>query len=73
MRVLGKLNVDVTYLPQVLVKMRIGGMSNKNLWHIAKANIQCFQDWQKNGLKVSPLTILRKPFSKISQFIYAED
>ena len=34
MRVLGKLKVDVTYLPQVLVKMRVGGKSNKSISNI---------------------------------------
>lgn len=73
LRFLQRYSLKTEYIPQVLVRMRSGGISNKNLYQIIKANIECYRAWKKNGLKVSPLTILRKPFSKISQFIYAKN
>jgi len=69
LRFLEKHSVKSCYIPEVLVKMRIGGMSNKNLWHIAKANIQCFQAWKRNDLKVSLFIMLKKPVSKLFQYM----
>lgn len=69
LRFMKKYGVKSCYIPEVLVKMRTGGMSNKNLWHIAKANIQCFQAWQKNGLKVAPFIMLKKTSSKLVQYL----
>ncbi|MCK5617135.1 glycosyltransferase [Candidatus Pacearchaeota archaeon] len=67
LRFLKKHSIKSCYIPSVLVVMRAGGKSNKNLWQIIKANIECFQAWKKNDLKVSPLIILKKPLSKIAQ------
>ena len=55
------------YLPSVLVKMRDGGVSNRTLANIFKANVECYRSFAKNGLKASPLVMLRKPFSKLLQ------
>lgn len=57
------------HIPDVLIKMRIGGKSNKNLWQIIRANVQCYQAWGKNGLTISPFRMLRKPASKLIQYI----
>ena len=73
LRFFEKNEVRSEYIPNVLVKMRSGGVSNKNFFQILKANIQCCKAWAKNDLKVSPLTILRKPLSKISQLTYAKN
>jgi glycosyltransferase len=52
--------------------MRIGGKSNRNLWQIIKANIECYQAWKKNGLKITPLIILKKPVSKLIQYVKSD-
>ncbi len=67
LRFLKKHGLKSCHIPEVLIKMRSGGKSNRNLWQILKANIECYQAWKKNGLKVSPLIMLRKPFSKLTQ------
>ncbi|MBW8015809.1 MAG: glycosyltransferase [Planctomycetes bacterium] len=72
LRFLQRYNLRTKYIPNILVKMRCGGISNRNLYQIIKANIECYRAWKKNDLKMSPLTIIRKPFSKISQFVYAK-
>lgn len=69
LRFLRKHGIKSCYIPSVLVRMRIGGKSNKNLSQIIKANIECYQTWRENGLKVSPLIMLRKPLSKLTQCI----
>jgi glycosyltransferase len=69
LRLLKKHGIKSCYIPDVLVKMKIGGKSNKNLWQILKANIECYQAWKKNGLKISPFIMLKKPASKLVQYV----
>jgi glycosyltransferase len=68
LRFLEKHKVKFCYIPQVLVKMRTGGKSNKSIKNIIKANIECYKAWSANGLKINPLRILLKPLSKIPQY-----
>jgi len=70
LRFLESCNISTFYIPQVLVKMRVGGKSNKNIKNIIKANIECYKAWKENGLKISPFFIIKKPLSKLSQLIY---
>ena len=69
LRFLQKYNIKTEYIPHVLVKMRNGGISNRNLLYIIKANIECFRAWRDNGLKISPFIIFKKPASKLIQYI----
>ena len=69
LRFLEKHSVKSCYIPSVLVKMRSGGISNKNLYQIIKANIECFRAWHDNGLKISPFIIFKKPALKLIQYI----
>jgi len=68
LRFLEKYKVKSCYIPQVLVKMRVGGQSSKNILNIIKANIECYKAWKINGLKINPLRIFLKPLLKISQY-----
>jgi glycosyltransferase len=68
LRFLKKYKVRSCHIPNVLVKMRTGGKSNRSVLQIIRANIECYQAWQKNGLKISPLIMLRKPASKLTQY-----
>jgi len=67
LRFLEKGAIRSTYLPSVLVKMRDGGESNRSVWNIVKANVECYRAFKKNGLRASPLLMIRKPMSKIAQ------
>jgi len=64
-----KHKISVKYIPEILVKMRVGGNSNKNLFNILKANLECYRAWKECGLSVSPLIIFRKPLSKFTQYL----
>ena len=68
LRFLEKYKIRSCYIPQVMVKMRIGGQSNKNIINIIKGNIECYKSWKINGLKINPLIFFLKPLSKISQY-----
>lgn len=69
LRFLERYKIKSAYISQTMVKMRIGGRSNKSISNIVKANMQCYRAWKANGLVICPLRVLLKPLSKIPQFI----
>ena len=68
LRLLHKHNCSTAYIPEVLVKMRVGGKSNRTLLNRIKANREDKKAWLMNGLKPGMLTFILKPISKIGQF-----
>lgn len=68
LRFIHKHKIKLSYLPQVTVKMRAGGMSNKNLTNRFKANIEDRKAWEINNLKPYFFTLYLKPLRKISQY-----
>ncbi|QTA79236.1 Glycosyl transferase, family II [Desulfonema limicola] len=69
LRFLLKHKITTAYIPEVLVKMRIGGVSNASLKNRIKANQMDRMAWKVNGLKPWPWTLWAKPLRKISQFM----
>ena len=69
LRFLFKHQIRVVYIPQVLVKMRVGGVSNASLKNRIKANLMDRRAWEVNGLKPYPWTLLMKPLRKLRQFL----
>lgn len=61
-------NIKVTYLPAVIIKMRLGGQSNRSFKNRIKANIQDRNAWIMNGVNPKWYTLLLKPLSKIKQY-----
>ena len=55
------------YLQTVMVKMTIGGASNKNLSSRVKASLADFKAMHKNNINFPFLTVVFKPFRKIFQ------
>lgn len=68
LRMLHVHQLKVAYLPRVLVKMRVGGMSNLSLMNRIKANREDQLAWKINDVKPKFYTLLFKPLSKIGQF-----
>ena len=58
---------STVYIPEILVKMRTGGVSNKNLLNIFKANMECYNILKENGLKYPSMKIIKKIFLKLIQ------
>ncbi len=59
---------SVVYLPEVLVKMRVGGASNGSLKAILRKSSEDIKAMRNNG--VNPLIALPyKNFSKLPQFL----
>lgn len=69
LRMLHKHRVSVAYLPEVLVRMRVGGVSNKSLKNRIRANREDREAWRMNGLQPGWWTLIRKPLSKLKQYL----
>ncbi len=68
LRLLHKYDVNTSYLPRVIVKMREGGLSNQSLYNRIRANKEDRLAWEINQLKPLPFTMLIKPIRKVGQF-----
>lgn len=60
--------IRVQYIPRVLVKMRVGGISNSSLGARVRANRMDRKAWKVNGLKPHPWTLIAKPLRKAGQW-----
>lgn len=69
LRALLKNDHKAAYIPEVLVKMRTGGMSNATLSHRIRANREDREAWRLNNIKPYFFTIPFKPLRKVLQFI----
>lgn len=61
-------NYNIKYLNICFYTLEYGGISNKSVKNILKANIECYKSWRKNNLFQLPLIILTKPLLKVFQF-----
>ena len=68
LRFLFKYKIKVAYLPNVLVKMRVGGLSNKSLKNRINANKEDRLALKMNGVPNPFWVSVLKPLSKIGQF-----
>ncbi|MCX7991809.1 MAG: glycosyltransferase, partial [Proteobacteria bacterium] len=68
LRFLLKNNISTSYIDKILVKMRIGGKSNKELKKIIQSNKECLKSWRLNGFTIPYYIFFLKPFSKIFQY-----
>ncbi len=67
-RYLYKHKVGATYLEQMIVKMRAGGISNSNLLSRFRANRRDYLAMKKNKIPFSFIVSILKPLIKIPQF-----
>ena len=70
LRFLLKKRLKAAYIPDVLVRMRIGGESNISFSNRLKAHLNDRKAWNVNGLRPYPWTIPSKPLQKIGQWIF---
>lgn len=69
LRFIHRYKTSIAYLPRVIVKMRVGGVSNASLKNRIKANKEDRRAWEVNGLKPHAFTLIFKPLSKLLQFV----
>ena len=73
MRLIGKYKINSLYIPKVLVKMRLGGATNKSLSNIIKQNLEIMRSYKKNNIKFSFFSfIANKIVNRIRQ-LYSLD
>jgi glycosyltransferase len=69
LRLMVRNEINVGYVPHVLVKMRAGGASNASIANRLNANSADRRAWLENGMK-PPLGLrFTKPLSKLKQFV----
>jgi hypothetical protein len=68
LRFLVKHELRSVYLPGVMVRMRVGGVSNESPRHRWRANRMDRRAWRVNGLRPYPWTLLCKPLRKVMQW-----
>ena len=69
LRFIHKNKIKIAYLPETIVKMRMGGVSNVSFFVKLKANLEDKLAWRMNDIKPGAFTIFKKPLSKISQYL----
>jgi glycosyltransferase len=69
LRMIHKHQVKVSYIPQTLIKMRMGGVSNVSFFVKLKANLEDKLAWKLNDIKPGKLTLLKKPLHKLMQYL----
>lgn len=69
LRFIHKEKIKLSYIPEFLVKMRVGGKSNATITNRIKANLEDRRAWKINDIKPNLLTLFQKPFRKINQFL----
>lgn len=67
-RFLHKHHITTAYIPAILVKMRLGGSSNRSVSNVIKQNMEIARILNRNGLKMSPTFLYHKFINRISQF-----
>ena len=71
LRFLGLHHITTTYIPEVLVQMRLGGVSNRDLKSILKKSGEDYKALKKNGIG-GKRVVFMKNASKVMQFIKKE-
>lgn len=67
MRILGKLGISAAYIPEVLIKMRVGGKSNKSIGNIIRKSYEDYLAIKRNKIGGAG-TLLAKNLRKLPQF-----
>jgi len=69
LRVLNDQNLRINYLPEVITKMRIGGVSNRSIKNIIQKSKEDYRAIRKNNIPFPGWVLFLKNISKISQFV----
>jgi glycosyltransferase len=67
LRFLGRHKISTCYIPEVLIKMRVGGASNRSISNILRKSSEDLRAMKMHNIGGLP-TLLRKNLSKLPQF-----
>ena len=65
--------IRTAYLPEILVRMRIGGKTNKSLRNIIRGNLESLESLRSHGAAVTPMFFVGKLLSRVPQFFRRPD
>ena len=68
MRMLAVHRLKSIYLPEIMVKMKTGGVTNNRLTNVVKGNIEAYRACRMHRVNVTPFFIFRKVISRLYQF-----
>jgi glycosyltransferase involved in cell wall biosynthesis len=68
-RLMYKHRISSAYIPEVLVRMRAGGVSNSSIRRRLEANREDRRAWKVNGIRAPFYTTILKPLRKVGQFL----
>ena len=68
LRLFKKHSFKYLYMPVLIVRMRLGGVTNKKHLNIIKQNIEIIKAWKVNNLHLPSLFIFRRLFIKFKQY-----
>ena len=71
LRFIERYKISSKYLPEPIVRMRLGGATSKNLENSIIQNIECYKAFKINELKVSLLYPLYRLLPKLKQYLHA--
>ena len=60
LRVLRIKKIDYDYIPKIIVRMKLGGVSNNNIYSIFKLNKEIYQIHSSHNLPISIYSLLKK-------------
>ena len=60
-----------SYIPATIMKMRLGGATNKSVGNIIRQNIEIFQAGRKNGVNLGARWFLGKSYDRFKQYMRA--
>lgn len=69
LRVFKKFDFKSRYVPRLMVKMRLGGATNKNIKNILNGNKEIILAWRNNGFPVPLFLMPLRLIKRIIQFI----
>ena len=69
LRFIHKQQIKLSYIPEVLVYQRTGGLSNASLRNRLRANREDRLAWTMNAMRPALFFFIRKPLSKIKQWL----
>jgi len=62
-------NLTTYYLPQILIKMRLGGVTNKKWINRFKQNIEIINSWKINNITPPKYFLFIRVFKKLAQYL----
>lgn len=60
--------INAKYIPEILVRMRAGGLSNNSIRGVVEGNLEAYRACRKHGFNVTPFFMVRKISSRVPQF-----